>query len=359
MMGIWVRGQRLVILLLCASTVILSSCSKTSRARRSLRASQETYQKSKELLLVGKVEQAQKSAQQALSQAKRGADLMPSNTSDEAVRKRVEMARLLASAFDDPRYVVSLWYQAIGEADSSLVAFLFDEKAVMSVVFAEIYQNMSAQEKERLERPLLNTLDETIKNYKEIVSTVNTEAVTEEVVDNEATVRCTMLIPSMNTETTHWIHLRKRDGFWRICDFTLGEVEGKRITSLLRGKRWGDDPAQELEEILRGKDLYEALATIREDYAVARPQSEEKPLLNRYVRTIEVCKLNRAGQRVPIEKGTVLKVLDQRKVGDSESLLLVRTAEAEASESSTGEIPESIVEVVGSDEGLLWGVGQE
>jgi len=167
-------------------------------------------------------------------------------------------------------------------------------------------------------------------------------------------VKCTLVIPSMKAETTHRIHMHKPNGYWRICDFTMGRVEQRSVTELLRERSWGEDLVTDMAVLLEGKDLFEALAEVRDLRAVARPESSEKPLLNWYVRTDEPCKLVRGGQHVTIEKGTLLKVLDQWRDQDP-ALLLVRTAEADAAKSATGEIPETIVIPVGVDEEELWG----
>ena len=82
----------------------------------------------------------------------------------------------------------------------------------------------------------------------------------------------------------------------------------------------------------------------------------KKPLVGKYVSVTEDVTLNRKGRDETIERGRILKVIDQIRDGSGHHAVVVRTTEADPTQSALGRIFERTVQVVGTDDTEVWGL---
>ena len=85
----------------------------------------------------------------------------------------------------------------------------------------------------------------------------------------------------------------------------------------------------------------------------------KRPLIGRNVRLLDAVQLLRDEEDVPVEAGQVLKIINQMSGDKGETLLMVRTTEADARLSATGTVPLAATELMGTDDGELWGIDTE
>jgi len=292
-------------------------------------------------------------AQRSLHHAEKAGKLSPSKAFEKVVLQQTRKARLLFTSFDQPASSLQLWIDAVIQDDRPLASFLYDGSRAMSQVFGESRDSMTDQDWKRLEQAFFLSYGRTVERYRDVVSTMKAEEMETFFSSEGASVRCKFQLMGKPIDLTYWLH-HDMD-IWRLYDFSIWEDKGSQVFRDLLSQM---DADVDLVNFLEGKCIFEAFSEIQDAQRFG-PLFQKKPWIGNHVRLKVPVLLARFGKDEPVEEDRILKVIDQGADDSGSGYLVVRTTEADPTQSAMGQIPAESVENLGSEEGEVWGLSLE
>jgi len=268
-----VSTKRFVLFLFLVCSVALNSCSKRSRARRSLKASEEIYLDARRALLSGDVKKALERAEISLSHVQKADKLVPFEERDRASSMQIEMIRTLVAAFQDPSGAVRLWLHSRVREDEELATYLIDSQRTWREAEAESKRQFPENQATLAEKTLRETIQETLD--KQIGTLLGEEdAFGEKALFGET---AQVMLPAEDKggrEIALWLH--RQEGIWRIYDLGLGE---QRCTEVLGQVLSVIGNEVDWVEALREGSLCEGLAVLCQNVSSAAYERSKTALL--------------------------------------------------------------------------------
>lgn len=323
---------------------LLSSCSPTDRARKALTASDKAFAQARSCLLSGDNVQARVWAGKSKTFADKAAKILPGGPFKDRMDRQVQLTSALLGAFDDPTQTVKLTFLRLAENDFDLIVFIMNPVGILNTSLKDRNETLSKEERETLDDTIEESTRLAFERYREALMAWNSQSMQSKVEGDRAEVTFAYTIVGSKQDVTFW--MMKTQGIWRVEDFTIA---GKRFSGLVTRLAEGLANLKDLTGILKGKDLFTALAQL------GQPQDapelfREKTLVEHYVRLRSPQTFMKGKETIQLEAGKIVKVIDEWTTD-----LLVRTPEADVRASAMAKIPADSVEVVGTDESEMWG----
>jgi len=335
----------LVLLLCCVS------CNKTARGRKHLEASKDAYEKAVLSLVGADIATSKSLALQAMQSAQTADKLLTEGAFQDVVSKQKELAIHLAGLFEDPRSSLLVFFDALSANDFDLLMACLDHEYMLQESRFYELTGITPEKKAELNEVFGEAMKQSFVKYAEVLATWNTQGMDVSDLD-QGRKRVHFHFKALNADRTLALDMHYDDGYWRLYDFTMGQITATESFKIL-GARMKRDV--DLIAFFRDKGLVDAFSEI-EDADQIDALFAKSSMIGHYVRTLQPLELihQKSGETILLEKGRIVKIIDQHKMDDVNQYT-VRTTEADVRECAAGRVSSENVEDIGTEETEIWG----